>query len=1269
MKRVLKLFGIMLLLLVVMTGFAAAATNGPSITTQPVSKTVAAGTTATFTVAATGTGTLTYQWQSRVDSSSSWANSGQSGNKTATLSVAATNGLHGYQFRCVVTDGNGQKAYSNVVTLAVSPRITSQPVSTSVTPGSTAKFTVTVASAGTPSYQWQFRKNENSAWADSAQSGNKTATLSVAATAALHGYQFRCVVTEGGNRKVYTSAATLYILPKISTQPASKTVAPGANATFTVAATGAGTLTYRWQYRKNSTASWAYSAQSGNKTATLSVKATNALHGYQFRCVVKQVDGKTVYSNAVTLSVSPRITTQPVSLNAAKGTTAKFSVTAVGTETLTYQWQYRKDANSAWAASAQSGNKTAELSVSASAGLNEYQFRCVITDGGNRTVYTDAVTLYIIPNITTQPVSKTVLPGSTATFTIAATGVGTLTYQWQFRKNSTAAWANSGQTGNKTTTLSVNTTNALNGYQFRCVVTHGNGLKAYSNVVTLTVSPRITSHPANKSVTAGSTANFSVTAAGAGTLTYQWQYRKDASSSWAASAQSGNKTATLSVAATAGLNGYQFRCVIKDGGGRTVYTNPATLYIIPKITTQPVSKTVTPGSTATFTVAATGKGTLTYQWQYRKDADSAWAASGQTGNKTATLSVKATNGLHGYQFRCVITDSNGQKAYSNTVTLTVSPRITAQPVSTTAAPGSKAIFTVTAAGTGSLTYQWQYRKNASSAWAASGQSGNKTATLSVAATAGLNGYQFRCIIKDSQGRSVTSAVATLTITSLINATDVTLYVIEDAYKDVLTLPAGKSDSFQLVANGTNVSFYQPYDWYRCCDVDSNGLITVHYYDIYNLSTGEMESDPRYGDSVITCEIDGKTVTVNVHVVDYAVVYADEKIEEYLKANITSGMSDMEKMEAIAAYPASFNYDYHYYSYVPMIIHGGGDCWASTSLIIRECEMLGIDAWVRNGNKDPGAGSGHRNAMAYYNGVYYMLEAGYTGNAPRMYNVTICSSLYSIRYVSDEAVSIYQYDGKIEDLGDKWVLPDMIGGKKVTAIEDSFSYSFAGTEIVLPKYLERIGNYAFTGCSNLTKLKIPANVSYIGNGAFAQDTKLTLTIDPANPYLTVKDNCVYSKDLTVMYEAPSASGKITLPSTLTEIRPYVFYYNSNVTEIVVPASVTTIGEGAFGNCAALTKVTFAGNKITNLDSFIFPSTGNLSEVTIPSSVTEIDTYAFIYAGPINVIMKSKQAPTWTGVDITLSDYYSTVVFYVPEGSTGYDTGKWADVTVIVGTPES
>ncbi|MBP5463378.1 MAG: hypothetical protein J6Y20_14830 [Lachnospiraceae bacterium] len=372
-------------------------------------------------------------------------------------------------------------------------------------------------------------------------------------------------------------------------------------------------------------------------------------------------------SNVTSITISK----QPASTSAVAGDQAKFSVTAAGYGTLSYQWQYRKNSTSSWASSAQSGNKTATLSVAATNGLNGYQFRCVITDGNGQKAYSNAATLSISPMITTQPVDKSLLVGSTAKFTVTATGKGTLTYQWQYRKNESASWANSGQQGAKTDTLLVSTTAALHGYQFRCIVTDGNGKKSYSKTVTLTLKPRITTQPVDKSLLVGSTAKFTIAATGKATLTYQWQYRKNETSDWANSGQTGAKTDTLLVSTTAALHGYQFRCIATDGNGQKSYSKTVTLTLKPRITTQPVDKSVTAGSTAKFTVAATGKATLTYQWQYRKNSSSAWANSGQSGNKTATLSVASTKSLNGYQFRCIVTDGNGQKSYSNTVTMTV----------------------------------------------------------------------------------------------------------------------------------------------------------------------------------------------------------------------------------------------------------------------------------------------------------------------------------------------------------------------------------------------------------------------------------------------------------------------------------------------------------------------------------------------------------------------------------------------------------------------
>ncbi len=452
------------------------------------------------------------------------------------------------------------------------------------------------------------------------------------------------------------------VLIKITTQPVSKAVKDGATAKFTVKATGNG-LKYQWQYRTSSSGGWKNASATGNKTKTLSVAATAAKHGYQYRCKVTDTAGNTVYTSVVTLNVLG-IKTQPVDKTVKDGVTAKFTVAAVG-DGLTYQWQYRTSSSGSWKNASATGNKTKTLSVAATVAKHGYQYRCKITDTAGNTVYTSVVNLYVL-GIKTQPVNKTVKAGATAKFTVAAVGDG-LTYQWQYRTSSSGSWKNASATGNKTKTLSVAATVAKHGYQYRCKVTDSAGNVVYTDVVDLYVLG-IKAQPVDKAVKAGATAKLTVSAVGDG-LTYQWQYRTSSSGSWKNASATGNKTKTLSVAATVAKHGYQYRCKITDSAGNVVYTKVVNLYVL-GIKTQPVSKTVKAGATAKFTVVAVGKG-LTYQWQYRTSSSGSWKNVSTASGKTANYSLTVAARHNGYQYRCKIVDSAGNVIYTSIVKLTV----------------------------------------------------------------------------------------------------------------------------------------------------------------------------------------------------------------------------------------------------------------------------------------------------------------------------------------------------------------------------------------------------------------------------------------------------------------------------------------------------------------------------------------------------------------------------------------------------------------------
>ena len=275
----------------------------PIIKTQPKSVDTTPGNTVKFTVSAAGSD-LTYQWQFRAPGTTTWYDSGMTGAQTATISVPATLARSGQQYRCVVSNDLGS-ATSSAATLNVlaKPAITAQPQSVAAAYGDAAKFTVS-ATGGNLSYQWQYKSAGSSAWRDSGMEGAQTATLTVPATAARNGQQYRCVVSNAMGRAT-SSAATLstaaVVKPQVVSQSKNVSAAAGESVRFTVQAAG-GDLTYQWQFKAPGGSTWYPSGMEGAQTATLTVPATAARNGQQYRCVVTNSEG-TVTSDAAKLTV------------------------------------------------------------------------------------------------------------------------------------------------------------------------------------------------------------------------------------------------------------------------------------------------------------------------------------------------------------------------------------------------------------------------------------------------------------------------------------------------------------------------------------------------------------------------------------------------------------------------------------------------------------------------------------------------------------------------------------------------------------------------------------------------------------------------------------------------------------------------------------------------------------------------------------------------------------------------------------------------------
>ena len=278
-----------------------------------------------------------------------------------------------------------------------------------------------------------------------------------------------------------------------------------------------------------------------------------------------------------------------------------------------------------------------------------------------------------------------------------------------------------------------------------------------------TVIPGFAIQPASQTVTVGQPAMFSVTVTGTGPFTYQWQ--KNGMAISGATAASYTTPGTVS-----GDNGATFRVMVSNSAGSAM-SNPATLTVdpapvAPSITTQPANQTVTVGQMATFSVMAAGTAPLTYQWQKN--------SANISGATSAIYTTPATvSGDSGATFRVMVTNSL-KSIMSNSATLTVNlasvgPSITTQPANQTVTVGQTATFSVVAAGTAPLTYQWQ--KNNVNISGATAGSYTTPATLS-----GDNGAAFRVMVTNPV-TSIMSNPASLTVNPVVTSpgTDVSTY--------------------------------------------------------------------------------------------------------------------------------------------------------------------------------------------------------------------------------------------------------------------------------------------------------------------------------------------------------------------------------------------------------------------------------------------------------------------------------------------------------------
>jgi hypothetical protein len=534
------------------------------------------------------------------------------------------------------------------------------------------KRTLTVAATGVPLPTYQWRKDgvdipnaRLSSYVVPATTVPTTATYSVVITNAAGSVEStQCVL----------SSVSLVSVPT-SGQPQSRNLKVGDPATFTVTPAGSGPFTYQWL--KNGVVIAAATSQ------TYTIASVAAVDAGAYSVRVSNGAG-TATSLAATLSVLGFRTDLPATATVLTGATRTLAVVATGSPLPTYQW--RKDGVDIPNA------RAASYVVPATLVPTTASYSVVIANSAGSLVSTvctlSSMTAVTVP-ISGQPQARNVVAGQSASFTVTPVGSGPFTFQWL--KNGVVI------AGATSQAFTIGSASAADAAAYSARVSNGASTTTSLGGILKVIAPfTVTGQPnaavGTMALAAGTSKALTVTVSGVGPFTYQW--RKDGQPI------AGATLASYLVQAGTAVGSAVYDVLITGPVSATSSSAVRVDTVLPPGFLQhPVSIARALGQPAIFSVSLSGTGPFTYQW-----LRNGVIIAGATGPTFDIVAVKTTDAAN-YAVR--VTGRGGvTTSLTGTLSLHAAPALATQPSNQYKAVGQSVIFSVTATGTGPLSYQW-----------------------------------------------------------------------------------------------------------------------------------------------------------------------------------------------------------------------------------------------------------------------------------------------------------------------------------------------------------------------------------------------------------------------------------------------------------------------------------------------------------------------------------------------------------------------------------
>ena len=279
------------------------------------------------------------------------------------------------------------------------------------------------------------------------------------------------------------------------------------------------------------------------------------------------------------------------------------------------------------------------------------------------------------------------------------------------------------------------------------------------------------------------------------------------------------------------------------------------------------------------------------------------------------------------------------------------------------------------------------------------------------------------------------------------------------------------------------------------------------------------------------------------------------------------------------------------------------------------------------------------------GKTYVLRTGFYSKAVGTFQVVMkkMTPEYTYEISAEKEITI---TGFSKDFKGDIVIPSSFEGYPVVAIGDRAFSGCKGLEsVIIPEGVVSIGNYAFNGCSSLESIVIPDSVTEIGyfafhhTGYYDNESNWVGSVLYIGPFLlTAKNDLAGKCDIqpgTILiadraFERCEDLTAIRIPNSVKYVGFSSFAF-TNITSVVIPEGVKTIGNSMFYGCTQLGKVVLP-KSLTSIERYAFYGCWPLEEISIPGGVTFIGRQAFYDCRSLKDVYFDNTSDAWDKIDI-------------------------------------